>query len=200
MSSPVLWYATRATGLVALCLLTAAMVLGTLTATRVSSRRWPGFAQQDLHRNVSLIAVAFLALHILTSVLDTFVHIGWAAVVVPFTSAYKRLWVGIGTIGFDLMIAVLVTSLLRHHMSARLWRAVHWLVYLSWPVAVAHAFGMGTDMRLRWVTDLTIACIVAAVCAAAWRLTWFVGRRQRALALASIRDRPDGVSVKHIVT
>jgi predicted ferric reductase len=149
---------------------------------------------------VSLIAVAFLALHILTSVLDTFVHIGWAAVVVPFTSAYKRLWVGIGTIGFDLMIAVLVTSLLRHHMSARLWRAVHWLVYLSWPVAVAHAFGMGTDMRLRWVTDLTIACIVAAVCAAAWRLTWFVGRRQRALALASIRDRPDGVSVKHIVT
>ncbi len=96
MSSPVLWYATRATGLMALVLLTATTVLGVLTANRSTSARWPGFALQDLHRRVSVITMAFLACHILTSVVDTYVHIGWAAIVVPFASSYKRLWVGTG--------------------------------------------------------------------------------------------------------
>ena len=84
MSSPVLWYATRATGLVALVLLSATLVLGILTANRSSSPRWPGFALQDIHRRVSVIAMVFLAGHILTSVTDTYVHIGWTASWSPF--------------------------------------------------------------------------------------------------------------------
>ena len=98
MSSPVLWYATRATGLVALILLTATTVLGIVTANRAASRRWPGFALQDLHRRISVITMAFLALHIVTSVVDTYVHIGWASIVVPFASSYQRLWVALGSV------------------------------------------------------------------------------------------------------
>ena len=98
--------------------------------------------------------MGFLACHILTSVLDTYVHIGWAAIVVPFASSYKTVWVALGSIGLDLLLAVAVTSHLRHKMRARTWRAVHWLAYLSWPVALSHAFGMGTDMRQGWVIGL----------------------------------------------
>jgi methionine sulfoxide reductase heme-binding subunit len=198
VSSPVLWYATRATGLVALVLLSLTMVLGIMTANRVGARWWPRFAQQDLHRRVSMVAVVFLAAHVLTSVVDTYVHIGWAAVVVPFASSYKRVWVAVGTVGADLMLAIGVTSLWRHRMSPRLWRAVHWLAYLSWPVALAHAFGMGTDMRLPWVTDLAVACIVAVLAAAAWRATKALADRRRVLAYAAVRARARGVRVKQL--
>ena len=197
MSSSVLWYATRATGLMTLVLLTATTVLGILTANRTTSPRWPGFALQDLHRRLSVITMAFLACHILTSVVDTYVHIGWTAIVVPFASSYKRLWVAFGSIGVDLLLAVAVTSFLRHKIRASTWRAVHWLAYLSWPVALSHSFGMGTDMRQRWVIGLTVACIAAVLGAATWRISLASTRKRRALAFIPVDHRPEGVAVKH---
>jgi len=169
MSSPVLWYATRASGLMALVLLTAATVLGVVVANRVATERWPGFALFDLHRRVSGIAVAFLGLHVVTSVADTYVHIGWPAIVVPFTSSYQRGWLALGTIGLDLLLAVGATSVLRARLTARTWRAVHWLAYASWPVALAHAFGMGSDMGARWAAALGATCIAVVVGAVVWR-------------------------------
>jgi len=170
MSSTSLWYATRASGIMALILLTLTMVLGLTTTTRARARNWPGFAQQEMHRRISMIAVVFLGIHVLTSVLDTFVNISWAAVVIPFTSSYGRFWVGVGALSLDLMIAVFVTSLLRARMRPGTWRAVHWLAYLSWPVALAHTFGMGTDAHEPWVIALGVACVASVAVALAWRL------------------------------
>lgn len=170
MSSTSLWYTTRASGLVALVLFTLTMVLGITTTTRARSGNWPGFAHQELHRRVSMMAVVFLGFHILTSVMDTYVNIGWAAVVVPFASAYGRFWIGVGTIALDLMLAVFITSLLRARLRPGTWRAVHWLAYLSWPVALAHAFGIGTDAGARWVILLGATCVASVTAALAWRL------------------------------
>ncbi len=197
MSSPVLWYATRATGVVALVLLTVSMVLGVMTARRFTRPRWPRVAQQDIHRRISLLSVVFVAGHVLTSVVDSYVHIGWAAVVVPFLSDYKRLWVGLGTISLDLMLAVVLTSLLRHRIPATAWRGVHWLVYLSWPVAVAHSLGIGTDVHLHWVLGLVGACVVAVLVAAALRIAGHLDLRRRAGALIAVQHRPRGVAIKH---
>jgi methionine sulfoxide reductase heme-binding subunit len=169
MNSTALWYATRATGLMALILLTLTMVLGLTTTTRARARNWPGFAQQELHRRISMMAVVFVGLHVITSVLDTYVNISWAAVIIPFTSEYGRLWVGVGAISLDLMIAVFVSSLLRNRMRPATWRAVHWFAYLSWPVALAHTFGMGTDASEPWVIALGAACVAAVAGALAWR-------------------------------
>ena len=170
MSSTVLWYATRATGLMALVLLTGTTVLGVLTANRFTARAWPGFAQQDLHRRVSLIAMVFLAGHVVTSVLDTYVNIGWLAVVVPFASAYSRFWVGLGTVALDLMIAVFVSSLLRARLRPGTWRGIHWLAYASWPIALAHTFGLGTDAGEQWVIAVAALCVVAVGLSLAWRI------------------------------
>ena len=170
MNSTTLWYATRASGITALVLLTLTMVLGLVTTTRARARNWPGFAQQELHRRISMIAVVFVGIHVLTSVLDTYVDISWAAIVVPFTSTYGRFWIGVGAISLDLMIAVFVTSLLRTRMRPGTWRAVHWLAYLSWPIALAHTFGMGTDASEPWVIALGVSCVLAVGVALAWRL------------------------------
>jgi methionine sulfoxide reductase heme-binding subunit len=183
MSSPELWYVTRATGIVALILLTGSVVLGVLTANRFSRPSWPGFAQQDLHKRVALTSLVFVALHVLTSVVDTYVDIGWASLVVPFTSHYKSLWVALGTISLDLTLAVIVSSLLRHRMNPTIWRALHWLAYLSWPVALAHSFGMGTDMHEPWAIGLGVSCVAAVLIAVATRVALHLSERRRALAL-----------------
>jgi sulfoxide reductase heme-binding subunit YedZ len=170
MNSTALWYATRASGLMALILLTLTMVLGLVTTSRARARNWPGFAQQELHRRVSIIAVVFLGIHVLTSVLDTYVHIGWIAIVVPGASQYSRFWVGAGAVSLDLLLAVFFSSLLRTRMNPTAWRALHWLAYLSWPIALAHTFGMGTDSGEGWVIALGVACVLAVAIALAYRL------------------------------
>jgi predicted ferric reductase len=183
-----LWYTTRATGLVALLLFTATVVLGLLTAGRASGRSWPRFVQQDLHKRISILALVFLGIHILTSVLDTYVHIGWLAIVVPFTSPYGRFFVGLGALSLDLMAAVMISSFLRTRIKPRTWRAVHWLSYLSWPLAIAHSVGIGTDARLLWVDGLVVVCCLAVLATAVWRFGGIsVGRRQPTPQLAHER-------------
>jgi sulfoxide reductase heme-binding subunit YedZ len=194
VSSTWLWYATRASGLVAMILLTLTMVLGLTTATRARARNWPGFAQQELHRRLSMIAVVFVGLHVVTSVLDTYVSISWAAIVIPFTSSYARLWVGVGAISLDLMIAVFVSSLLRARMRPGAWRAVHWLAYLSWPVALAHAFGMGTDAGEGWVIALGAVCVAAVALALVWRIR----QASRQATARTLHAAWTGVPPKHL--
>jgi sulfoxide reductase heme-binding subunit YedZ len=190
MSSTLLWYATRASGLMAMVLLTLTMVLGITTTTRTRARRWPGFAHQELHRRISMIAVVFLGIHVLTSVLDTYVNISWAAIVIPFTSSYGRLWVGVGAISLDLMLAVFVSSLLRARMRPGSWRAIHWLAYLSWPVALAHTFGMGTDAGESWVIALGAGCVLAVAVALSWRLRQSARQASTRRVSASLAGAP----------
>ena len=168
-SGPGLWYATRATGLVAMLLLTAATALGFLTAGRLSAGRWPRFLVVGLHRNISLLALVFLTLHIATNVLDTYVTIGIQDAVVPFLSGYHRFWLGLGVIASDILIALVVTSLLRQRIGPRFWRVVHWAGYLCWPVALAHGLGIGTDHGKTWVICVTMGCIALVLAAAVIR-------------------------------
>ena len=169
-SGPGLWYATRATGLVTFLLLTAALVLGILTAGRFAGPAWPRFLTIGLHRNISLLAVAFLALHVGTTVVDSYTSISLTDAVVPFLSSYKTFWLGLGAIACDLLIALIITSLLRQRIGHRAWRAVHWSGYLCWPVALVHAAGIGTDAARSWVFYLTIACVAAVAGALAARI------------------------------
>lgn len=169
-SNEFIWYASRATGIVALLLLSASVVLGVLTTTRSSTPAWPRFAVADLHRRVSLVAMVFLAIHVLTAVLDTFVPIGLSALVVPFVSHYQPVWMGLGTVAFDLMLAVTVSSMLRRWINPRLWLGIHWLAYVSWPVAIVHTIETGTDLAFGWAAALVGLCIAAVAAAAGWRV------------------------------
>jgi methionine sulfoxide reductase heme-binding subunit len=166
---PALWYATRATGLVTLLLLTAGVLLGLLTSGRFGGASWPRFLTVGLHRNFSLLVLVFLALHVVTTVVDTFVSIPPTAAFIPFTSSYQRFWLGLGAVALDLLIALVVTSLIRNRLGLRAWRWVHWAAYVCWPVALAHGLGIGTDRGTLWVFVLTIACAAAVAGAVTWR-------------------------------
>ena len=165
------WYLMRATGIASLVLLTATMVMGIVNVRRWAPRRVPRFLLQDAHRTVSLVVVVLLAIHVVTAVIDPFVSINLLSAAVPFASGWKPLWVGLGALGLDVMAALIVTSLLRARLGLRAWRAVHWLAYAAWPLAVLHALGTGTDVASGWMRWLVVGCIAAVAAAAAGRFT-----------------------------
>ena len=173
---PGLWYVTRATGLVALLMLTASVLLGLLAAGRFSGERWPRFLTQGLHRNVALLVVVFLTLHVASTVLDTYTSIPLTAAFLPFTSSYKPGWLALGAVALDLLVALIVTSLVRGRLGYRTWRALHWLAYACWPVAVAHGLGIGTDRSATWVIALTIGCMGCVGAVVTWRILTVAAR------------------------
>ncbi|HEY1458152.1 MAG TPA: ferric reductase-like transmembrane domain-containing protein [Solirubrobacteraceae bacterium] len=179
------WYLTRSTGAVALVLLTITVLLGVIDVRRWSTPTWPRFVVDSLHRNVALMTMVFLVLHILTSVLDSFAPISLTAAVVPFISAYRPFWLGLGAISFDLLAAITITSLLRRRMGHAAWRATHWLSYASWPVALLHGFGTGSDVKSTWLLLLSISCLLAVLVAVLVRSLagWPHNARARAAAL-----------------
>src|SRR5947209_14145585 len=170
-SGPVLWYITRATGVTALVLLTIVMALGVANVRRLRTRRIPRFVIDAVHRNAAMLAVSFVALHVVTTIVDTYVNISPLAVVVPFASAYKPLWIGLGTASLDLLGAVMITSLLRRRIGHRLWRTTHWLAYASWPVAMFHSLGAGTDAHSRWMLAVAAGCTLVVLGAVAVRVS-----------------------------
>ncbi|MDQ6613391.1 MAG: ferric reductase-like transmembrane domain-containing protein [Actinomycetota bacterium] len=169
-STQAMWYLTRGTGLVALVLLTASVLLGIVEVSAWARPHWPRFLTAGLHRNISLLATAFLGVHIATSVVDGFAPIGWLDSVVPFLSPYRPIWLGLGTVAFDLFIAVIITSVMRRRLGYPSWRTVHWFSYACWPIALVHGFATGSDTRVGWVLWVSLGCLAAVLLAVWWRL------------------------------
>ena len=181
-----LWYLTRATGLVALVLLSVAVVIGIVCSVGWASERWPRFASQAVHRNVSLLAFVFVVVHVVSSVADGYVPLSLLDAVVPFHTPYRTVWVGLGACAFDLMVAVAVTSGLRRRIGVRVWRAVHWLAYACWPIALFHALGAGSDGRLLGALAVYVVCIAAVLGALAWRIALAATARSGSRVLAAV--------------
>ena len=138
MTGPsIYWYLTRATGAMALILLTLALVVGIAAIGRVQA----------------------------------------------------PLWLGLGAVSFDLMLAIVISSLVRRRLGHTTWRAIHWLAYASWPVAVLHGFGTGSDVRQTWMLAIDVVCIGAVLASIVARamIGWPDNARLRvgALGLAS---------------
>lgn len=168
VASQALWFLSRGSGLVLLVLFSGVVVLGVAQRLGSVPRRWPRFVVAELHRTLALFAVALLALHVVTAVLDPYVPIGWLATVVPFVSHYRTLWIGLGTLAVDLGAAVLLTSLLRRRLGFAAWRMVHWLAYLAWPVAFVHSLTASNDLGTPWVALIewgSLAVVLTAVLA-----------------------------------
>jgi sulfoxide reductase heme-binding subunit YedZ len=174
--SQYLWFASRASGTVLLVLLSAVVVLGAATRTGSAPRWLPRFTIAELHRRLSLLAVLLLIVHVLTAILDPYVTIGWAATVLPLTSAYRPAAIGLGAAAVDLGAAVLLTSVIRTRLSLRAWRAVHWLAYLAWPAAFAHSLTAGGDLQVWWVAVAAYGSLTMVTAALIVRLLT-LGRR-----------------------
>ena len=184
------WFITRGTGAISLVLLTLTVALGIANVRRTRIRETPRFVLDSVHRSASMLAVSFVAVHVLTTLLDGFAPITLLDIVVPFGSAYRPLWLGLGAVGFDLLIAIAITSLLRRRLGYSAWRATHWLAYASWPVALVHGLGTGTDTRTHWMLVLAAGCVAVMLAAVLFRVSagWpqHLGARLSAVGAAAL--------------
>ena len=187
MSDTILWYATRGAGIVTLVLLTGVVVLGIVSAMRWQTAAWPRFLTTGFHRNLALATLIFLALHVVTAVVDPFTALGWQAAIIPFSSSYRRFWLGLGVIAIYLLLAIILTSLLRPLFGHRAWRTVHWLAYLMWPIAVTHGIGTGTDPWFAWTLAIEAFCIGSVGAALVWRVGRVAPTAWRQVPIASPR-------------
>ncbi len=180
-SSKAVWYLSRGTGVTALALLTVVVALGVVSRRARPLPGLPRFVTAALHRNASLLALTLLSVHIVSAVVDPFALTGVLAVVVPFTGGYRPLWVGLGTLAFDVFAAAVATSLLRARLSDRSWRLVHWCSYACWPLAALHGLFAGTDAGRAWSLSVTLICTAVVAGALGWRVMG-----------SSFRERPVG--------
>jgi methionine sulfoxide reductase heme-binding subunit len=170
LTSTPAWYLMRGSGVVTLILLTGVVVLGIATSNRAQLGRLPRFVTLGLHRSISLLAVVFLAIHVVTAIVDPYASVRVLQIVLPLPYGPYPLWLALGALSLDVLAAVIVTSLLRQHLSLRVWKTVHWLSYASWPLAFTHSIGIGTDKSSAWFLGVAITCTAAIVAATAWRL------------------------------
>lgn len=177
------WYLTRGSGAAALVLLTGSVVIGVAHTLRWRSESLPRFVVDDLHRSVSMLALALVAAHVVTSVLDSFAPVSITDAFVPFRGVYRPTWLGLGALAFDLMLVLTVTSLWRARLGYRAWRMIHWLAWACWPPALVHAFGTGSDVKRGWMLVLGLSCVAAVALAAAARLWQARGRYPTAARL-----------------
>ena len=170
MIDQALWALGRGTGITAVAFMTVALFLGIATRSGRPLVMLPRFAVADVHRFASLAGTLLVVLHIALLFFDPYAQLRLVDFIVPFLGAYRPLWLGLGTLAFDLLAVVMVTSLLRHRLGVRVFRAVHWATYAVWPVAMAHALGNGTDAGRGWFLLFAGCCAVTVCGALGWRL------------------------------
>ena len=166
-----LWAFGRASGVISLLLFTAAVLLGIVTRSGRPLPGIPRFSVTLVHRNVSILALVFLVLHVGTLLLDSYAKLGPIDLVVPFLGSFKPFWQGLGTVAFDLVLAIVITGLLRRRIGQRAFRFVHWFTYVMWPIAVLHGIGNGTNGTSGWFLVLALTSTVLVAAAVVWRLS-----------------------------
>lgn len=187
-TNPVDWYAARAGGVVAYVLLTLVVVLGLSLAGKRKLKIWPRFAVEDVHRFGGILLGAFITIHVVAIAIDAYLPFSLASLVVPLVSRYRPLWVGLGIIAAELLVALAVANHYRRRLPYRFWRRAHYLNFAVWGAATVHGLGTGTDRSSWWLLAIT-AVGVALVCGAA------VLRVLRFRPVPSLRYAPLGVAV-----
>lgn len=175
----VTWDTARAGGLISYVLLTTAVALGLVLRNRWQSTRWPRLVTNDLHGYVSLLALVFIAVHVVAVAIDPFTHFGLTAVLLPFASHYRPVWMSLGIVALYLLLAVWVSSRLRRRIGHRLWRQIHVLAFAVYGAATLHGLGTGSDTRTIWAGALYAASVALVGSLLAVRLLAPAGRDAR---------------------
>lgn len=162
MSPSPLWFLDRSSGEVTLILLSVAVALGIVRAAH------PGFSPflvEGIHRNLTFLAIAFAAIHIVAAVADPYAQLSPLDAVVPFLSAYRTTWMAFGIVSGYLFAAVLVSSWPVRRLGRVAWQWLHRVAYAGWVVAVVHSLGTGSDVRNPVFLALTLAAVVGVLVA-----------------------------------
>lgn len=182
------WYVTRASGLTGYFLLWLSMVWGFAIPSRIFQPFLEGIFSYDFHEHLSLLGLGFVLLHVFVLLFDKFLPFNLIQILVPFTSSYRPLWVGIGIISFYLLLLVTLTFYLRSQIGSRAFRSIHLLSLVGYLGATLHGLFAGTDSALPMTRFLyTGTFLVVIFFTVYWLAMRFLGRDQKLAAITQVR-------------
>ncbi|MGI8826736.1 MAG: ferric reductase-like transmembrane domain-containing protein [Chloroflexota bacterium] len=162
-SATLYWYVVRGSGFVVYALLTVGVVFGLLLSLRWRSDAWPRLLTEDVHQFLQLLAGSFLSIHIVSTLLDSFVHFAWYEVLVPFSGPYRVPWMAAGIISMYFGAALALSIYVRPHVGYRTWRTLHYTGFVAWTLALVHGLATGSDTHSAWATGVYVASVVIVV-------------------------------------
>lgn len=185
------WLASRASGIVALLLLTLSTAVGLTLAARVVRRPRLKPALMRLHEHVALSALVAIAVHGVTLLGDGWLHPGLEGVAVPFALAYRPAFTGAGVVGGYLAFVLALSFYARRRIGARRWRSLHRLTIVAYALAVVHTLGSGSDAATTWMlAPLLAACTLIAALLALRLRPRRTAPRPKAAAVHALAEEP----------
>jgi methionine sulfoxide reductase heme-binding subunit len=170
-SSPLDWYAARAAGVVAYVLLSAVVSVGLTMTGKKSLKRWPRFALEDVHRFGGILVGTFVVIHIVTVAIDAYLPFSVTSLLIPLTSKYRPVWIALGVVAAELLLALAVTNHYRNRqISYRFWRRAHYLNFVVWSAATLHGLGSGTDRSTVWLLAIYAVAVATVGGLTVWRI------------------------------
>jgi sulfoxide reductase heme-binding subunit YedZ len=170
-SNPIDWYVARAGGVVAYVLLSATVAIGLSMTGRASTKRWPRFAVEDIHRFGGILVGTFVAIHVASVAIDSYLPFSLTSLVIPLTARYRPVWTGLGIVAAELLVALAVTNHYRNRrISYEFWRRAHYLNFVVWTAATLHGLGSGTDRSTIWLLTIYAVAVGSVSALTIWRL------------------------------
>jgi sulfoxide reductase heme-binding subunit YedZ len=157
-------------------------------SAKLTFRHWPRFAVEDIHRFTGLLVGAFVSIHVVTIAVDAWLPFSIGSLVIPFTSRYRPLWVGLGIAAAELLVAIAVTNHYRRRLVYRTWRRIHYATFAVWTAATLHGLGSGTDRSAAWSIAIYSAAVGAVATGIVLRFTrrWHAGAARAAAAVTLV--------------
>jgi sulfoxide reductase heme-binding subunit YedZ len=177
------WLASRASGLVALALVTISVALGLTMAGRLSARPGANRVLGAIHEQTAVTGLVAIAVHGLTLLGDPFLNPGITGISIPFAMDYRPLWTGLGIIAGGLAAVLGLSFYFRKRIGARLWRKAHRATIVVYILGVMHTLGAGTDATSPWL-------LYPLALASAWIAVLFVARVASAVRKGRKRSAP----------
>jgi sulfoxide reductase heme-binding subunit YedZ len=186
-TTQVTWYITRAAGLTAYLVLWLSVVWGLAVSNKILNPFLHGAFTYDFHEFLSLLAIGFTALHLGALLFDRYMPYNLAQILVPFLSPYRPFWVGIGVIGFYLVLLVTVTFYMRGRIGMKAFRTIHMLSLVSYIGVALHGLFSGTDAPLPTVQLMYAGTFLVTVFFLSYWLILLAQKKQAKRALAQVK-------------
>jgi sulfoxide reductase heme-binding subunit YedZ len=174
-SALIWWLVSRASGIVALGLVTGAVLIGLTMSSKVLRRSGLGRTLMRLHEQIALVALGAISLHGLALLGDHWLHPGLKGLTVPFAMGYRPLFTGLGIIAGYLAALLGLSFYVRRRIGVRLWRKLHRATLLVWVLGVIHTLGAGSDAATIWLRAFVL--VPSIPIAYLFVLRVFAGRR-----------------------
>lgn len=151
------WLTSRASGIVALVLITASVALGLTMASKIVTKRGVRPVLARVHEHTALAGLIAIAVHGITLLGDAWLNPGVKGVLVPFTMGYQPLFTGLGTVAGYLALALGLSFYARRRIGTKLWRKAHRATVVVYVLALVHTLGAGTDAGSTWLRAFMVA-------------------------------------------